>query len=195
MDDMAEDGLRLLDALKIETAAVGGVSMGGYVAMALTRMNPGRVRGLLLIDTQSTPDDEAARQRREVVAQEVERTGTEALVTSMLPKLFHPSTSLETQERLQKLMRAQSAVGVAAAARGMALRSDSKDVLSRYAGSCSIVVGEQDFITPVSKAELMHQLVGGSTLDIISGAGHLPHLEQPEVFAAAVQRFIARMPT
>jgi pimeloyl-ACP methyl ester carboxylesterase len=191
MEAMAEDGLRLLDALNLPSAVVGGVSMGGYVTQALTRIDPGRVRGLLLIDTQSTPDDEAGKARRETTAQEVERLGLEPLVASMLPRLFATQTSTEIKERLKMLMLAQSPAGVAAAARGMSTRSDGKDILSRFAGPCAIVVGADDVITPPEKARLMHQLVSGSTLEIIEGAGHLPHLEQPQQLAAVIERLIA----
>ena len=191
MDAMAEDGLALLDALKLQSALVGGVSMGGYVAIALTRLDPGRVRGLLLIDTQSTPDDEAGRARREAAAQDVEKNGVGALVEGLLPKLMVPGVASETRARVEKMMRAQSARAVAAASRGMAARLDGKDILSRFSGPCSIVVGAQDAITPVDKAKEMQALVAGSTLDVIEGAGHLSNLERPAEFSAIVERLEA----
>ena len=59
MGRIAEDSLAILDHLKIDGAVVGGVSMGGYAAMALLRADPSRVKGLVLIDTQATADDDA----------------------------------------------------------------------------------------------------------------------------------------
>ena len=47
MSRIARDALALLDALKVDSAVVGGVSMGGYAAMALLREDAGRVRGLV----------------------------------------------------------------------------------------------------------------------------------------------------
>lgn len=190
MDSMAEDGLGLLDALGIRDALVGGVSMGGYVAIALTRRDPGRVQGLVLIDTQSTADDEAGRARREAAAQDVEKNGVGALVSGMLPKLMAAGVAPETRARVEKLMLAQSAQAVAAASRGMASRIDGKDILSRFSGPCSIIVGADDVITPVEKAKLMQSLVGGSTLDVIEGAGHLSNLERPEEFTAIIEQFV-----
>ncbi len=184
MDDMAEDALALLDALQIQTAVVGGVSMGGYVAIALTRLDPGRVSGLLLIDTQSTPDDDAGRQRREATAQDVEKNGVDGVVNSLLPKLVLPTAPARAS--LEAMMREQNPLAVAAASRGMAARIDGKDILSRYSGPCRIIVGEHDAITPIEKAKQMQALIQGSTLHVIPQAAHLPNLEQPELFAEAL---------
>ncbi len=190
MEAMAEDGLALLDSLKIESALVGGVSMGGYVAIALTRMDPGRVKGVLLIDTQSLADDEAGKARRETVADDVEKNGVAGVVSGLLPKLMSPGVAPAIKQRVEAMMLAQSAQAVAAASRGMGARVDGKDILSRFSGPCSIVVGADDVITPIEKAKVMQQLVQGSTLDVIEGAGHLSNLEKPEEFAAIVEHFV-----
>lgn len=189
MESMAEDGLALLDALGLTSALVGGVSMGGYVAIALTRLDPGRVSGLLLIDTQSLGDDEAGRAKREATAQDVEKNGVAGVVQGLLPKLMTPGVAPETRARVEKMMLAQSPQAVAAASRGMATRVDGKDILSRFSGPCSIIVGEEDVITPVEKAKVMQELVAGSTLDVIAGAGHLSNLERPHEFGAIVELF------
>lgn len=194
MEAMAEDGLALLDALELPAALVGGVSMGGYVSIALARLDPGRVRGLLLIDTQSLPDDEAGRQRREATARDVEQNGVGALVDGMLPRLFAANADPAVRARLERVMRAQAPAAVAAASRGMGLRADGKDILSRFSGPCAIVVGEHDVITPVERAKVMQGLVEGSTLEVVPGAGHLVNLEQPAALAAVVERLVASLP-
>ncbi|MFZ5446935.1 MAG: alpha/beta fold hydrolase [Myxococcota bacterium] len=191
MEAMAEDALALLDALKLDAAFVGGVSMGGYVSIALTRLDPGRVKGLVLIDTQSLPDDDAGKARREATALDVEQHGVGGLVEGMLPRLLAPSAAPELKARVERLMRAQSPAAVAAAARGMATRTDGKDILSRFGNPCVVIVGDQDVITPPEKAKVMHELVGGSQLEIVANAGHLVNLEQPDAFRQIVERFTA----
>lgn len=193
MEAMAEDVLTLLDALRLPSVVVGGLSMGGYVAIALTRLDPGRVKGLVLVDTQSFADDEAGRQRREATAVDVEAHGVNGLVDGMLPRLFAPGADGAVRARVEKLMRAQQPGGVAAATRGMATRTDGKDILSRYGGPCLVVVGDADAITPPEKAKVLAELVAGSTLEVIAGAGHLAPLEQPAAFSAALERFLARL--
>src|SRR3954470_24210126 len=58
VDQMADDVAALLDALHDnEPVVLGGLSMGGYVALAFARRHPGRLRALLLADTRSEPDN------------------------------------------------------------------------------------------------------------------------------------------
>lgn len=190
MEAMADDALALLDALSIPQAIIGGVSMGGYVAIALTRRDPGRVKALVLIDTQSSADDDAGKARREAVAQEVEAKGLGPLAETMLPKLLAPDAPADVKTRVDQMMRAQSPAATAAASRGMALRTDGRDILSRFGGPCLVVVGELDAITPVEKAKAMAALMPQATVSVIPGAGHLPNLERPDEFHKAVGAFL-----
>ncbi|MFL5349857.1 MAG: alpha/beta fold hydrolase [Hyalangium sp.] len=191
MDRIARDALALLDALKIGSAVVGGVSMGGYASMALLREDAGRVRGLVLVDTQATPDDEAGRARREASAKEVLEKGVEPFVQQLLPKLVATSPDSPVGREVAAMMRSTTPQAMAAAQRGMALRPDSKDILARYAGPALIVVGERDVITPPEKARQMADLISGARLEIIPDAGHLSNQEQPERFNEVLDRFLA----
>lgn len=192
MEALAADALGLLDALGVGAAVVGGVSMGGYVSLALARLDPGRVRGLLLIDTHPFADDEPARARREAVASDVVKNGVGGLVATMLPKLLAPECDEVVRARVEALMLRQDARAVAAASRGMATRSDSKDLLARFAGPTLVVVGEHDVITPPEKAKAMADLVPGARLEIVPGAGHLPNLERPAHFKGLLEQFATR---
>jgi pimeloyl-ACP methyl ester carboxylesterase len=193
MARIARDALALLDALKIDSAVVGGVSMGGYAAMALLREDAGRVRGLVLVDTQATADDEAGRARREASAQEALHKGVEPLVQALLPRLVAAGPDSSVGREVAAMIRAAEPQAVAAAQRGMALRPDSKDILSRYAGPALVVVGEHDVITPLEKAKQLVELISGARLEIIPSAGHLSNQEQPERFNAALDGFLASL--
>ncbi|ATB40169.1 alpha/beta hydrolase [Cystobacter fuscus] len=193
MSRIARDGLAILDALGVESAVVGGVSMGGYASMALLREDAGRVRGLVLVDTQAGADDEAGRARREAAAQEALREGPEASVRAMLPRLVAAGPDSDVGREVAALMRAATPEGLAAAQRGMALRPDSKDILARYAGPALVVVGEKDALTPPDKARQMADLISGARLEIIPDAGHLTNQERPEAFNAVLERFLAEL--
>ncbi|RJS16379.1 alpha/beta hydrolase [Corallococcus sp. H22C18031201] len=190
MSRIARDALALLDALQVDSAVVGGVSMGGYAAMALLREDAGRVRGLVLVDTQATADDDAGRARREVTAREALEHGPEAVVTGLLPKLVAEGPDSPVGRRVAAQIREASPLGLAAAQRGMGMRPDSKDMLARYAGPALVVVGEHDAITPVEKAQQMAGLVSGARLEIIRGAAHLSNQERPEEFNAVLGSFL-----
>jgi pimeloyl-ACP methyl ester carboxylesterase len=194
MEAFAERVFALLDTLGLPAAVVGGVSMGGYVAMTMTRLDPGRVRALVLIDTQSSADDEAGRARREATATELERDGVEPLVRTMVPRLLARGADPALPALLGQVMREQPVATLAATSRGLGQRTDAKDILSRYANPCLVLVGEHDAITPLERARQLHGLVGGSTLEIVAGAGHLANLERPAQVNDALARFMASLP-
>ena len=192
MGAMADDVLALIDHLAIDAAVVGGVSMGGYVTLALLRNDPSRVRALVLADTQTSPDDAAGRERREQTAQQVSAQGSTALLPQV-DRLLGPSASAVLRARVAGWITAGSPEGQAAALRGMALRPDARDILARFGGPLLVLVGADDVLTPPGKARAMADLVPGAELVEISGAGHLANLEQPEAFNAALERFIGRL--
>lgn len=191
MEALADDALALLDALGVAQAVVGGVSMGGYVAIALTRRDPGRVKALVLIDTQASADDDAGKARREAVAQDVLANGAGVVAQAMLPKLLAPGAPEAVRARVDAMIRAQAPAAIAAASRGMGTRTDGKDILSRFGGPCLVVGGEGDVITPPEKARALAALVPGARLEVVPGAGHLPNLEQPSAFNALLGGFLS----
>ncbi|HEY8208447.1 MAG TPA: alpha/beta fold hydrolase [Myxococcaceae bacterium] len=194
MSRIARDALAVLDSLGIRRAVVGGVSMGGYAAMAMLREDAGRVAGLILIDTQAAADDEAGKARRADTAKAIAARGTQALVDAMLGKLVAGDCDPAVRARVEAMIRAQSPEGCIAAVRGMALRPESHDVLSRFAGPSLVAVGEQDAITPPAKAQELAKLLQGSKLVEIPRAGHLSNLEQPAAFNAAAEAFLSSLP-
>jgi len=193
MSTLAGDALALLDHLRIGSSIVGGVSMGGYASMALLRLDPARVKALVLVDTRATEDDEAGKKRREESAQKVLERGIGVLADSMVPQLLSPQASPELRKEVESIIRGNSAKGAAAAQRGMALRPDSREILARYAGPALLVVGEQDTLTPPEAAIAMKKLMANGSLVVLPHAGHLSHLEASSEFNRAFDDFVARL--
>jgi 3-oxoadipate enol-lactonase len=193
MEEMAAAAIALLDARDVRSAVVCGLSMGGYVALALCAGWSERVRGLVLADTRAGADDPAARQRRLAAAAEVESHGSAVLAETMVPKLLG-STSRATRSDLiawlQHEIAAAPAAGVAAAQRGMAARSERWGLLPAIAVPALVVVGEQDELTPPAESAAMCERIPGARLVTIPDAGHLSNLEQPELFNQALRAFL-----
>jgi 3-oxoadipate enol-lactonase len=198
MEDMAEDVIELLDALKItEPIVLGGLSMGGYVAMALAVRHPKRLRGLMLFDTKAGADTPEAAQAREELARKVEAAGTaEPAVAAMLPRLFSPTTRARRPDliaRTQEQMLKTPARGVAGALRGMAVRPDRTADLGRISVPTLVVVGADDVITPPSEAHKMAQALPNVQLLEVPEAGHLSPLENPGAVNEAILQFLATL--
>lgn len=193
MEAMAADALKLLDALELPQALIGGVSMGGYVAMALTRLDPSRVKGLVLMDTHPLADDAAGKEKREAAAKDFEKNGMGGFVPGALGSLLAPEAKPYVRQRVEGMMRAVNPAGAAAAARGMAARDDSREVLSRYSGPALVIVGEKDTISPPQRARELAALVPKATVVVIPGAGHLANLEAPQAVNEALSEFVASL--
>lgn len=187
--DAARDVLAMLDRLELEQVVLGGCSMGGYVTMALLRIAPERVAGVVLIDTRVTADADDARAGRLAMADRVDAEGVGFLPDAMLPALLGSTTRAERPDvvaRTRELILAQPPAGVAWAQRAMADRADSADVLRELDVPALVVVGEEDELTRLEDAHAMVDLLPHATLDVIPGVGHLSPLEDPAAVAEAV---------
>lgn len=193
MQNMAGDVASLLETLNISRATIGGLSMGGYVALAFYRLFPLRVRSLILADTCAQSDTEEGKQSREQQAEKALSEGMEGIADALLPKLLNPETVAKRPEvvrRVREMMVETDPEGAAAALRAMAQREDQTSFLSRIIAPTLVIVGSEDAITPVADSELMHREIGGSRLQIIEGAGHVSNIERPEEFNRALIKFV-----
>lgn len=196
MEDMAAAAVARLDEAGVAAAVVCGLSMGGYVALALYETFRERVRGLVLADTRAAADDEAGRGRRLDTARAVESGGPPALAAlagSLVPRLIAPRTGTARSELVAWLHREIAAAppaGVAAAQRGMAERPDRTWLLPRIDVPTLVVVGEEDEITPPAESVILRDRIPGARLVTVAGAGHLSSLEQPEAWNAALREFL-----
>jgi pimeloyl-ACP methyl ester carboxylesterase len=196
IDDYARAVLAQLDARHVSSFVVGGVSMGGYVAMALWRLAADRCRGVILADTRAGADSEAARAGREAMLALVHTRGASAVADEMLPKLLGATTRTHRPDlalRVRQMIESQTPAGIAAAIRRLRDRPDSFPTLATMTVPALVVVGEEDEITPPAESELMRNALPLATLLRIPEVGHLANLEAPELFNLAVRAFLTAL--
>jgi pimeloyl-ACP methyl ester carboxylesterase len=195
MADFARDLVELLDHLEVwEPVAVCGLSMGGYIALALWKHWPQRVGRLLLADTRAIADTDEVRQIRQQQAAEVLATGIGIIVEGILPRLLHPDALTQRPELvafLRQMMGRSSQAGVVAALRGMAARPDMTPELPNIRVPTLVLVGEADAISRPDEMRAIAQAIPSSQFVQIADAGHLTPLEQPAAFNASVQTFLS----
>ncbi|MCT4354771.1 alpha/beta hydrolase [Streptomyces sp. Je 1-79] len=185
----AEDLAALLDRLGIEEFVLGGLSMGGQIAMECYRLFPGRIRGLVLADTFPSAETEEGRAGRYALAERLLREGMRGYADEVLDRMVAPYNT-HAAPHVHRMMCATDPAGAAAALRGRAERPDYRGVLARVSVPALVVVGRDDAYTPVSDAEAMHATLPHSTLVVVEGAAHMPNLERPEEFDAALAAFL-----
>lgn len=193
IDGHAADVLALADHLGLERLAIVGLSMGGYVAMAIARLAPERLRALVLCDTRAEADTEEGRENRERMRQALRAAGAAVISEAMIPRLLGTTSQRERQElgpRVREWIERQSPAGIEAALVALMTRSDASERLRRVTCPTLIVAGEEDALTPVETHERLHALIPGSRLEVIARAGHLSNLERPDAFNAVLHRFL-----
>lgn len=191
VDLLAEDVVAGLDADGIDRAIVGGVSMGGYVALAMLRNHPDRVAGLVLVDTRSGPDDEAALERRSAAARRADAGDIAAGIDAVTP-LIAPDTAVEVVAGLAAIAGDVPAATIGWAQRAMAGRPDSHGALTGCTVPVLVVVGELDPVTPPAAAREMAAAAPEAELVELPDVGHLTPWEDPVGFVDAVNGWLVR---
>ncbi|UFQ17192.1 MULTISPECIES: alpha/beta fold hydrolase [Streptomyces] len=190
----AEDVAALLDHLDVGEFALGGLSMGGQLVMECHRLFPERLTGLLLADTFPAAETPEGKATRNAQADRLLSEGMQGYADEVRDKMVAPYNT-EASAYVHRMMLAAPPEGAAAALRGRAERPDYRAMLTRVAVPSLVVVGRDDTYTPVSDAEAMHAALPDSALCVVEGAAHLPNLERPTEFNAAVRTWLNRLPT
>jgi pimeloyl-ACP methyl ester carboxylesterase len=193
VEDYAADIVDLLDALEIERAVIGGLSMGGYVTFALFRAAPERFAGVVLADTRPQADTPAGRDARRAMTELVRSQGVGAVAEQMLPKLLGDTTRRENPgiaDLVRQVIVGNSPNAIEGALNAMRHRPDSTPDLARITCPTLVVVGEEDGLTPVADSQALHEAISRSHLVVIPGAGHLSSVEDADGFSRALEDFL-----
>lgn len=197
MEELAADVVETLDAAGVEPPyVVGGLSMGGYVALAMAERYPERLRGLILLNTRAGADAPEAADRREDSARTIERDGSTGSLSGMVEKLFAPSVlhgRPELVDQLSGVIRKTAPEGAAGALRGMAMRPDRLGVIRSLRVPVLVIAGEEDAIVPEEDSRAMAEAASDGELIVIPGVGHLSPMEAPGATDAALRSFLARL--
>jgi pimeloyl-ACP methyl ester carboxylesterase len=194
---ISADGVAdVLDRLDLRRAVVAGVSMGGYVALALARHHAGRLAGLVLVDTKAAADTEEARANRERVASAVEGSAGTAALAPMVESLLGATSHARRPEVVARVaagLRAARSEGVAWSQRAMAARPDAGPDLPGIAVPVAVVVGAEDGLTPPDQARALAAALPDAVLTVLPEAGHLSPLEAPDDVTTALRDLLTRV--
>ncbi len=187
----ARDLAQLLDHVQWPDAIVAGCSMGGMVAQAFAANYAQRTRGLCLIDTTAWYGAEAPMQWRERAATGRDK-GMGALVAFQATRWFgddfraaHP----EVVEALTKIFLAND-IQCYVATCEMLGDADLRPLLPAIKAPVAVVVGEEDYATPVAMAQALHQALPQSTLSVLPGGRHITPAEKPADIALHLRRLM-----
>jgi 3-oxoadipate enol-lactonase len=186
-DDLAD----LMTELRWEKALVAGASMGGCVALAFAERHPQRTMALGLIDTTAWDGAEAPAQWEERARKALEG-GLDSLVDFQVSRWF----SEAFRAAQPQLVAAAVAVFLRndpqsyAASCRMLGAADLRRALGAIRVPAAVLVGEEDYATPVGMAQALHDGIHGSTLAVLKSARHLTPLEKPDEIAAELGKLL-----
>jgi 3-oxoadipate enol-lactonase len=187
--DLAE----LFDHLRWNDAAVAGCSMGGCVAQAFAGLYPTKARGLTLIDTSCWYGPEAPKQFRDRAAA-ARAKGMSGLIDFQISRWFSEKFAASQPEQVNRVVKIFLANDFDCYAATCALLGDAdlRKYLPSFHMPVAVVVGEEDYATPVAMAQALHSAIPQSTLKIIPGGRHLTPIQCPDEIAAEIAGLLER---
>jgi 3-oxoadipate enol-lactonase len=192
MEQFAQDLAQLMDYVGWPFAVVAGCSMGGCVAQAFGGLYPERTAGLGLIDTTAWYGAEAPAQWRQRAA-EVKAKGLDSLLNFQTARWFGDRFRLEHADVVDATARVFLAndPDCYAAACEMLGDADLRPYLPAFRMPVAVVVGNEDYATPIAAARELHEAISGSTLTILEGR-HLTPIECSDPIAGILGTLIER---
>jgi pimeloyl-ACP methyl ester carboxylesterase len=181
MEEWAQAILQQID----DDFFVVGASMGGYAALALTRLAPQRVRALVLAGSRADPDDAERLERRASTIELIRKGGSAALWEDMREKLFSADADAALVERAHALALDRDPEGLVRAVEAIRDRADTTGVVESLEAPVLVAVAEDDPYVPRAVAEDLARRARDGRIAIFPG-GHLPNLEHPEDFNRAL---------
>ncbi|MEP2029199.1 MAG: alpha/beta fold hydrolase [Paracoccaceae bacterium] len=172
--------------------ALAGVSMGGIVAMEILRQAPHRIERIALLDTNPLAETDAVKARRFHQLASV-KAGDLATVMRDEMKPNYLTNGSKREEILSLCMDMALDLGphvFLTQSRALQDRPDQTVTLRNASLPALVLCGRDDTLCPVTRHELIADLIPGSRLQVIEGAGHLPTLEQPELTNKAFARWL-----
>jgi 3-oxoadipate enol-lactonase len=195
-DQFADDVATLLRTLGVERAVVVGLSMGGYIALAMWRRHRALVRGFVLADTRAGADSDETRAKRQALIEVARTRGSSAVADAQITGMLGKTTREKRPSMIDEvhgMLESASVEGIVGALEAMMSRPDSTPTLATIDVPTLVVVGSEDVLTPPSEAEILHAGIRNSRLEVIEHAGHVSNYERPAAFNHVLSEFLASM--
>lgn len=180
-------------AVAPERFALGGTSMGGYVAFEIMRRSAARVEKLVLMSTSARPDtperSHVRHQQLDWTRQHGMRAGTKAL----WDHLVHPARH-EDHALLGVFYDMAETVGIEGFARqteAIIGRADSRPLLDAIKVPTLVIAGEDDKLIPPDQSKEIAAGIAGAKLEMVPNCGHMGMIEMPDTYNKLLAAFLS----
>lgn len=193
LDDWARRLSVKLRGQGVENAVVAGCSMGGYVALALLRVDPSLLAGIALVNSRAAADAPVVSAARSATIDRIQRgggdtsflVGDSALALSKATRRAKP----EVVAAVRMMVADASAEAIVAAYRAIGSRPDMTAALAASDVPVALVAGIDDPVIPIGDARALAASIPRATFTPVPDAGHFSPMENPEVVTGALREF------
>lgn len=196
IEEQALDLAIFLDELNIEKVHLIGLSMGGQIAVEFTMLFKDRVKSMVLCDTNPVNENSTSYQNRLKLAEKITSIGMKEYTEQSIHEYLHPKTPEQNKEvfqHLYQMMENTQTKGAVASHKGRAERRNNEPFLSKITVPTLVIVGDEDFFTPVAEMKNIADKIPNAVFEIIENAGHMPNMEQPKIFNEALIKFYNKL--
>ena len=185
--------LDLLDKLGIMRPYIVGHSMGGYVAQRFLRDYPGRIAGMVNINSAPYADDPSRLSNRQKEIDFILNGKLVQLAQVAVPNMYCRSNLRKFDEKITEtveICEMHDPQGVAAVLRGLVAREDNVELLKSPSVPVMFVYGDSDVYYPLEEIERIKADLPGCKHVVVPGTGHNTFIEDPSSTAALILDFI-----
>lgn len=193
IDDLAVQLLAQLTQRGVEQFAVAGLSMGGYVALAMWRHAPTRIRGIAICNSRARADDDATKAVRTRNAQIARTDGATAIRDIMMPRLLSTYAPASVHAHVATMALQASPDALANAMEMIRDRPDASALLPTIQVPSLVIGATDDPIMSVEESQLVADALPNSQCVIVPQCGHISNLERPQLFNDALIRWLMRV--
>jgi len=196
MEAFVDDLFSVINELKLNKPILCGLSMGGYISLRAVEKHKELFKGLILFDTKSEADDDAAKLKRAVGINQINTEGLAKFTDAFIINCFSEETPEENEEMfLATLNKAHKhdPIGVKGAIIAIMSRTDTTSFLKKINIPTLVICGSFDKLTPPAIMRNLAAKIPNSEFAIIPRAGHMTVLENPECVNDLIEEFLKRI--
>lgn len=196
IDVFAKDVRVFMEKLQIEQAVLCGISMGGYIALRAYQLFPEKISGLILVDTHSKADTNAAKQKRFDSIQAILNHGRRPFSIGFVENVFSPDSIQEKPdavEYIKSAIRRNKIQAICGTLLALAARTDTSETLKEINVPTLLIRGREDRVTSLEDMRDLENGIPDAKLIEMDNCGHLPNLENPVEFNRLVEDFLLKL--
>ena len=195
MEELVNDFFNIIDHLKLEKVIACGLSMGGYILLRAVTRDQSRFESVILADTKSEADDNAALIGRANTIIKIKSGKKDEFIDEFIKKLLSDEghRNKKAKEFVKMIMSWMDVKGLTSAMIAIATRTNTFYQLKDIKIPALIIVGRKDVLTPVIHSFYLKEGIANSTFKVIDNAGHLSNLEKPDEFNKTMEEFLSNL--